>query len=83
MPFWDYMEVEMATLDMYQAKQRLQDGELLRDLPQDHARWKLGKDTVREITVLKWIKQGKLTGVSAGVFKWSGEEPYFIPKKYP
>ena len=64
----------MATLDLYQAKRRLQDGELLRDLPKDHARWKLGKDTVREVTVLKWIKSGQLTEMSSGVWKWSGNE---------
>ena len=71
----------MATLDKYEAKQRLQDGALLRDLPRDHARWKLGKDTVREVTVLKWIKYGQLTQMAPGVWKWNGDEPCFISRK--
>ena len=71
----------MATLDMYQAKFRLQDGELLKDSPRDHARWKLGKDTVREVTVLKWIKSGNLIEVSPGVWEWVGVQPWFIPKR--
>lgn len=66
----------MATLDMYQAKSRLQDGELLRDAPRDHARWKLGKDTVRDATVQKWIKLDKLAEISTGIWKWIGEQSH-------
>lgn len=73
----------MTTLDRDQAKWRLQDGELLQDKPRDHARWKLGKDTVRDITVQKWIKLGKLVEVRMGVWKWVGDQPYFVAKKRP
>ena len=62
----------MATLIAVQAIRRLKDGELLYDKPGGHARWKLGKDTVREVTVNKWIKYKKISELSPGAWGWSG-----------
>ena len=69
----------MATLTRDEARRLLQDGFTLRDAPRDHARWKIGKDTVREVTVQHWLDHGDIHETSPGVYVWIGKQPAFVP----
>ena len=69
----------MATLSRDVARRLMQDGFNLLDAPGGHAQWKIGRDTVREVTVRHWLSMGDIKATSPGVYVWIGKQPAFVP----
>ena len=69
----------MATLTRNVARRLLQDGFTLLDAPGGHAQWKIGNDTVRDVTVQRWLSTGDIKATSPGVYVWIGKQPAFVP----
>jgi hypothetical protein len=71
----------MATLTCDVARRLLQDGFTLLDAPGGHTQWKIGRDTVRDVTVQYWLNHGDIKATSPGVYVWIGKQPAFAPVK--